>query len=51
MRLWSKCIFVTLLLALLVDQAQAESTGTIVGTVVDAEKGTMLDLAQVYIAE
>ena len=50
MRLWSKCIFVTLLLALPAAQAQAESTGTIVGTVVDAEKGTMLDLAQVYIA-
>ncbi len=51
MRLWSKCIFVTLLLALPAAQAQAESTGTIVGTVVDAEKGTMQDLAQVYIAE
>ena len=51
MRLWSKCIFVTLLLALPAAHAQAESTGTIVGTVVDAEKGTMLDLAQVYIAE
>ena len=51
MRLWSKCIFITLLLALPAAQAQAESTGTIVGTVVDAEKGTMLDLAQVYISE
>ena len=51
MRLWSKCIFITLLLALPVAHAQAESTGTIVGTVVDAEKGMVLDLAQVYIAE
>ena len=51
MRLWSKCIFITLLLALPAAQAQAESTGTIVGTVVDAEKGTVQDLAQVYIAE
>ena len=51
MRLWSKCIFMTLLLALLAVHAQAESTGTIVGTVVDAEKGTVQDLAQVYIAE
>ena len=51
MRLWSKCIFMTLLLALPAAQAQAESTGTIVGTVVDAEKGTVQDLAQVYIAE
>ena len=51
MRFWSKCIFMTLILALPAAQAQAESTGTIVGTVVDAEKGTMLDLAQVYIAE
>ena len=51
MRLWSKCIFITLLLALPVAHAQAESTGTIVGTVVDAEKGMVLELAQVYIAE
>ena len=51
MRLWSKCIFITLLLALPIAHAQAESTGTIVGTVVDAEKGMVLDLAQVYIAE
>ena len=51
MRLWSKCIFITLLLAVPVAHAQAESTGTIVGTVVDAEKGTVQDLAQVYIAE
>jgi len=51
MRLWSKCIFITLLLALPAAHAQAESTGTIVGTVVDAEKGTVQDLAQVYIAE
>ena len=51
MRLWSKCIFMTLLLALPAAHAQAESTGTIVGTVVDAEKGTVQDLAQVYIAE
>ena len=51
MRLWSKCIFIFLLLALPAVQAQAESTGTIVGTVVDAEKGTVQDLAQVYIAE
>ena len=51
MRLWSKCIFIILLLALPAAYAQAESTGTIVGTVVDAEKGTVQDLAQVYIAE
>ena len=51
MRLWSKCIFITLLLALPAAHAQAESTGTIVGTVVDAEKGMTLELAQVYIAE
>ena len=51
MRLWSKCIFMILLLALPAAHAQAESTGTIVGTVVDAEKGTVQDLAQVYIAE
>ena len=51
MRLWSKCIFMILLLALPAAYAQAESTGTIVGTVVDAEKGTVQDLAQVYIAE
>ena len=51
MRLWSKCIFMTLLLALSAVRAQAESTGTIVGTVVDAEKGMVQDLAQVYIAE
>ena len=50
MRLWSKCIFITLLLALPVAHAQVESTGTVVGTVVDAEKGMVLDLAQVYIA-
>ena len=51
MRLWSKCIFLSLLLALPAAHVQAESTGTIVGTVVDAEKGTVQDLAQVYIAE
>ena len=51
MRLWSKCIFMILLLALSVAHAQAESTGTIVGTVVDTEKGMVLELAQVYIAE
>ena len=51
MQLWSKCIFMILLLALPAAHAQAESTGTIVGTVVDAEKGMTLELAQVYIAE
>ena len=50
MRLWSKCIFMILLLALPAAHAQAESTGTIVGTVVDAEKAMTLELAQVYIA-
>ena len=50
MRLWSKCIFMILLLALPSAHAQAESTGTIVGTVVDAEKAMTLELAQVYIA-
>lgn len=51
MRLWSKCIFIALFLALLADRAQAESMGTIVGTVRDAEDGMVLDIAQVYIAE
>ena len=51
MQLWSKCIFMILLLALPAARAQAESTGTIVGTVVDAEKAMTLELAQVYIAE
>ena len=50
MQLWSKCIFMILLLALPAAHAQAESTGTIVGTVVDAEKAMTLELAQVYIA-
>ena len=51
MRLWSKCIFVALFLALLAARAQAESMGTIVGTVLDVEDGMVLDHAQVYIAE
>ena len=50
MRLWSTCIFMALLLALPAARAQAESTGTIVGTVLDAEEGMVLDHAQVYIA-
>ena len=50
MQLWSKRIFIALLLAVSAVGAQAESTGTIVGTVVDAEEGMVLDHAQVYIA-
>lgn len=51
MQRWSKFIFMALLLGLPTVRAQAETTGTIVGTVVDAEDGTVLGLAQVYIAE
>ena len=50
MQLWSKRIFIALLLAGFAVGAQAESTGTIVGRVVDAEDGMVLDHAQVYIA-
>ena len=50
MQLWSKRIFIALLLAVSAVGAQAESTGTIVGRVVDAEDGMVLDHAQVYIA-
>ena len=50
MQLWSKRIFIALLLAVFAVSAQAESTGTIVGRVVDAEDGMVLDHAQVYIA-
>ena len=50
MRFWSTCIFLALFLALLAARAQAQSMGTIVGTVRDAEDGMMLDQAQVYIA-
>ena len=51
MRLWSTCCFIALFLALFAARAQAESMGTIVGTVRDAEDGMVLDIAQVYIAE
>ena len=50
MQLWSKRIFIALFLAVFAVGAQAESTGTIVGRVVDAEDGMVLDHAQVYIA-
>lgn len=53
MKLWGKCIPIVaagaMVFALSAAPAQAQSTGTVTGTVVDAASGRTLESAQVYI--
>jgi TonB-linked SusC/RagA family outer membrane protein len=53
MKLWGKCIPIlagaAMVLAVHAAPAQAQSTGTVTGTVVDATSGRTLESAQVYI--
>ena len=53
MKLWGKCIPIlagaALVFAVSAAPAQAQATGTITGTVVDATSGRTLESAQVYI--